>query len=398
MERNKRFRKRKRLIYIIPIFKIKYKKIMNTKVKVSTVLLLMLLAFSVTAQLGNLRDAGKRILDQKSGTTSEKITENAETTATGDLKEIANQKKISLDDEKFNIIFSSFPIDPDNKGESMKKFSADDNVYALALLPKAVKQYFSNVKSDSKLDVEIFLYSVKISPYEWIKEPVTEQLSYSGMKISGSLIENSYLIIDILPAPESTNAYGFDEVSYKKFGQKFDGPALFAEELSKKLEPGDNVIEVLIKLNYEDVAKGRFLVTGSDFGIYSNLADKLNETGAGAGMKNARLPKAERNDATMEKQMIAAVKSSNAWTNKRLDATDIIKVNIYDADWHIRRHQISGAILHRYIRAAMAVKTQSGECAYYIITFQEDYVGGKFQPMKYDGAGDKVMMDCTNVN
>jgi hypothetical protein len=55
--------------------------------------------------------------------------------------------------------------------------------------------------------------------------------------------------------------------------------------------------------------------------------------------------------------------------------------------------------LHRYIRAAVAVKTKSGECGYYpIVSFQEEYVSGKFQPLHYDGIGDFVMMDCANLN
>jgi hypothetical protein len=372
---------------------------MKTLIKMLAMCLIMAPGFNAEAQIGNIKAAGKKLLKDKTEDTRTK-TETGISDQDGKVAEKSAQhpkSKISLDGENFNIIFSSSPIDPVNPGVSKKKFASGDNVYALAVLPKAVRQYFNNVKPDSKLDVEIFLYSVKISPYEWIKDPVKEQMAYSGMKISGSLIDNKYLLIDLLPDPENTNAYGNDEIFYKKFGQKFDGPAAFAEELSNKLEPGENVIEVLIKLYYQDVATGRFSITGNDFTAYSNLADKLNEAGAGAGMKNARLPKAERNDPAMQKQMIAAVKNSNAWSNKRLDATEILKVNIYDADWHVRRHQISGAILHRYIRAAMAVRTQSGQCAYYIITFQEDYVGGKFQPMKYDGAGDKVMMECANV-
>lgn len=374
---------------------------MKTLIKIVVMSLILIAGYNTEAQIGNIKSAGKNLLKEKAGGKKSKTEDNVIENS-GNIENQSPEPKqqkpgITLEDDKFNIIFSSTAIDPDNTGASSVRFNSGDNVYALAVLPQSVRKYFSDVKPDSKLDVEIFLYSVKISPYEWIKDPVQEQLAYSGMKISGSLIDKNYLLIDLLPDPGNTNAYGNDEIFYKKFGQKFDGPAAFAEELSNKLEAGDNVVEVLIKLNYQDVATGRIMISGSDFSAYSDLADKLNELGAGAGKKNARLPKAERKDPTMEKQMIAAVKNSNAWSNKRLDATEILKVNIYDADWHIRRHEISGAILHRYIRAAMAVKTQSGQCAYYIITFQEDYAGGKFQPMKYDGAGDKVMMECVNV-
>ena len=371
---------------------------MKTILKYGISILIVLLTISASAQIGNLRNAGRRVLEQATGEKTieaeEKATEEISGKTTGD----DGKQGISLDDESFNIVFSNTPIDPLNPGVSTKRFTTDDHIYAVAYLPKTIKDYYQNVKPDARLNVEVFLYSVKISPYEWIKEPVKEQLVFSNMVISGDLINNKYLVIDLLPDPGNTNAYGTDVVSYKKFGPKFEGPVAFAENLSQKLEPGENVIEVLVKCYYQDVASARLMITGDDFSVYDGLSVKLNELASGADTKNARLPKAERNDPAMEKQMIAAVKSSNAWSNKRLDATDILRVNIYNADWHIRRHEISGAILHRYIRAAMAVKTQSGQCAYYIITFQEDYVGGKFQPMKYDGAGDKIMMECENVN
>lgn len=94
--------------------------------------------------------------------------------------------------------------------------------------------------------------------------------------------------------------------------------------------------------------------------------------------------------------MVAALKNSNDWKTGFIDGTEVLKVAI-TYDWEIRRHEISGAILHRYCIAYMAVKTKSGGCAYYRVTFQEDYVGGKFQPLRYDGVGDKVMMDCAKL-
>jgi len=361
-------------------------------------LLIVLLTISASAQIGNLRNAGRRILEQTAGGKTQEAEEKAAAEITGKPSGNDGNQGISLDDESFNIVFSPVPIDPHNPGVSTQSFTPGDHIYAVAYLPKAVKDYYQNVKPDARLNVEVFFYSVKISPYEWIKEPVKEQLVFSNMVISGDLINNKYLVIDLLPDPDNTTAYGTDGISYKKFGPKFDGPVAFAENLSQKLEPGENVIEVLVKCHYQEVASGRVMITGEDFAVYNDLAVRLNDLASGADAQSARLPKAERTDAAMERQMIAAVKGSNDWANKRLDATDVLRVNIHDADWHIRRHQISGAILHRYIRAAMAVRTQSGSCAYYIITFQEDYVGGKFQPMKYDGAGDKVMMECENVN
>ncbi len=57
--------------------------------------------------------------------------------------------------------------------------------------------------------------------------------------------------------------------------------------------------------------------------------------------------------------------------------------------------KFQGPFCIAYIRAAIAVKTKDvGTVAYYnLVTFQEDYVGGKFLPLKYDGAGDKVILN-----
>lgn len=372
---------------------------MKATVKACMVCMILFAALSATAQIGNLRNVGRRVLEEKAGEVKKDPEEKVSEGINSD-DPLHDEKKsdISLDDDSYNIVFSSGPINPLNPGGLTKQFGPAENIYAIAFLPKPVREYYQNVRPNARLNVEVFLYSVKISPYEWIKEPVKEQLVTSSMVVSGSLIDNDYLIIDLLPDPERTSAYGSDEISYRKFGPKFEGPVAFAEVLSQKLEPGENVLEVLVKCYYQDVATARLKITGDNFDTYGELSRQLNEMASGAATKNVRLPKAEKSDPTLERQMIAAVKSSNDWANKRLDATDILRVNIHDADWHIRRHQISGAILHRYIRAAMAVTTQSGACAYYIITFQEDYVGGKFQPMKYDGAGDKIMMECENVN
>ncbi len=368
---------------------------MKTKI-IFCIVATLLLSATTFAQIGKIKDAGKKIAGES--------TKQAKTTAEETVKEKAvdletqdPRKVISLDGKDANIVFSSEPIAAENLPASKKHFKTGENVYAFVTLSKSVRQHFQNVSPNAKLDVEIFLYSMKISPYEWIKDPVEEQLVFANMKVSGSLLDNKYLIIDLLPDPVNTTAYGTEEISYRKFGTNYDGPVAFAQTLSEKLEPGKNVVKVLVKLNYEDVASGLIQITGDDFEAYAGLSKKLNEAAAVAGTKSASLPKAEKTDSVMEKQMISTIKSSNAWTSKRLDATEILKLNIYDADWHIRRHQISGAILHRYIRAAVAVKTQSGTCAYYIITFQEDYIGGKFQPMKYDGATDKVTIECSNL-
>lgn len=294
------------------------------------------------------------------------------------------------------IVFSSSPIDPLNPTALKTDFKAGDHIYAVAFLPQTVTEYYSNDSPEKKVNLEVFIYSVKPPLYSYQKEDREEQLTYVNLIVSGSIKANKYLVIDIVPDPETTEAYTNPEISYKKFGTKYDGPVNFAEALAQ-LESGDNKLKVVVNCYYNFAAKGYLNITGDSFEVYNMLAQQLNNAAANAGAKNARLPKAEKSDAAMEKQMIAALKNSNDWKNGRFNATEVLKIAIHDKDWYVRRHEISGAILHRYIRAAIAVKDKSGQCAYYIVTFQEDYISGKFQPMKYDGAGDRYAINCENL-
>lgn len=294
------------------------------------------------------------------------------------------------------IIFSSSPIDPLKPVSLKTNFSAGEHIYAVAYLPQTVNAYYSHESAAKKVNLEVFIYTVKPPLYDYQKQDREEQLTYANLIVSGNIKANNYVVIDIVPDPETTEAYGNDEITYKEFGKKFDGPANFAEALAK-LEPGDNKLKIMLNCYYNQAATGILTLSGNNFEVYNQLALQLNNTAANAGAKNARMPKAEKSDPALESRMIAALKNSNDWKNGRFDATEVLRTAIYDKDWHIRRHEISGAILHRYIRAAIAVKGKSGQCAYYIVTFQEDYVGGKFQPLKYDGAGDRYAINCENV-
>ena len=215
------------------------------------------------------------------------------------------------------------------------------------------------------------------------------------MWISGTVKDNKYLVVDITPDPAKTSAYGGKEIIYKKFGNKYEGPVNFAETLGK-LAPGEHKLKVVVNCYYAPVASGEFTLTGDNFSFYTTLAEQLNNTAASAGAASAEFPKAVATDPARVTRMIAALKNSNDWKNGRFDATEILKT-VITYDWEIRRHEISGTILHRYCIAAVAVKTKSGECAYYKVTFQEDYAGGNFQPLRYDGAGDKVVLKCEKL-
>jgi len=292
------------------------------------------------------------------------------------------------------IIFSKTPINPLQVGISVNDFQAGDAIYAVGYMPQTIQELY-NAQPNAKLDVEVFIYEIKPPLYDY-QQPSEEQLTFGVMQVSGEIIKQKYLLIEIAPDPEQSTAYSTTGITFKEFGKKFDGPVNYSEALSK-MQPGKHTLKIVVRCNYADAASGIITITGEDFGMYKKLSEELNAIAQNAGAENAVMPVAKKTDAALESRMIAAFKGSNDWKTGFIDATEVLRISIYDADWYIRRNELTGAILHRYIRAAIAVKTKNGNCAYYPVTFQEDYVSGKFQPLKYDGAGDKVMMDCANV-
>ena len=299
-----------------------------------------------------------------------------------------------LSQNQGEIIFSKKMAESNVVSYPVKSFKAGDAIYSVAYLPKTVQELF-NAKPESKVQVEVYIYKVVPPLYDY-QQPGEEQLVFANMWVSGEALQKNYLVIDIVPEPDKTTAYGSAEITYKEFGKKFEGPVAFAESMAT-LQPGKHSLNFVVNCNYEPVAKGSIEIEGSDYGIYAQMAVAINQAAASAGSKNALFPKALMSNSTTESQMITALKNSNDWKTGFIDGTEVLKIAIADADWYIRHHEISGAILHRYIRAAIAYKTKDNRCAYRLITYQEDYTGEKFQPLKYDGAGDQVMIDCGNL-
>ena len=301
--------------------------------------------------------------------------------------------------DKGKIIFSKDPIDPAQPTALTNEFKAGDHIYAVALLPTTINEYYTNPEDRKKLDLEVFIYTLK-SPTAKLMfgeaQDRIEQLEYSAMIVSGTIKENKYLVIDIVPDPKTTQAYKTPEILFKEFGKKFEGPAKYAKALAQ-LESGKNKLRFVLKVNYNTAAEGILTISGDSFDIYKQFAQEFNSMAANSGADSEEMPKAMMHDAAMEAQMLAALKNSKDWANDRFKAASIVKLVISDKDWYIRRHEISGAILHRYIRASVAIKSTDGTCGYYAITYQEDYVGGKFQPMRYDGASDRHAINCNNI-
>jgi hypothetical protein len=243
--------------------------------------------------------------------------------------------------------------------------------------------------------MEVFIYELKQPLYDY-QQPSEMQLETSALVVSGDALKNNYLPLDIIPGTSDMTAYGSPDLVYKKFGKKFYGPVKFAERISK-LEPGEHEIIVKIKCNYNVVSEGKFIIKGDDYTVYQKMSDEINESASNLKTKDTVMPKSARSDKDLESEMLVAFKNSQTYKDRVKG--EVLRIVIIDPDWMIRRHQISGVILHRYIRAVIAVKNSDGTCTLWnLVTFQQDYVSNEFQETKFDGIGDPVKIPCDKVN
>jgi hypothetical protein len=290
------------------------------------------------------------------------------------------------------IVFSKTLVDPQNPAALATRFKSGDTIYALAFLEKSLLGIIgSEVK---KVDVEVFLYELKPPLYSY-QQPSEMQLESNTLAVSGDALQKIFLPLDIVPETNAMTAYGSQNLAYQKFGSEFYGPVAYAAALST-LETGEHTIIVKLNCNYQFVAEGKFVIQGSDYSGYKKMSKDLNESASGAGTKNAVMPKVALSDKGLETEMINAFKSSQTYKDRIKG--EVLRVVIVDPDWMIRRNELTGIILHRYIRAAIAIKNSDGTCTVWpLVTFQQDYVGDKFQKIKFDGVGDPYKIPCENV-
>jgi len=292
------------------------------------------------------------------------------------------------------IVFSKNMIDSSNPAELTAKFQAGDHIYSVAFLEKSILGIIGK-KSVKNTSVEVFIYELKAPLYDY-QQPSEVQLETATLWVSGDALKIKYLPLDIVPSTNELTAYGSNELVYKKYGPKFQGPIKFTERLSQ-LESGEHTILVKLRCNYNFVAEGKFVITGDDYSVYQTLSDELNVYAANSKTKSAVMPKAKRTDKKLEVEMISAFKASQTYKDRVKG--DVLRVVIIDPDWMIRRNKITSVILHRYIRSAIAVKNSDGSCTVWQnVTFQQDYVSNKFQKTKFNGIGDPYKIPCENVN
>ncbi len=299
----------------------------------------------------------------------------------------------SFAQESGEIVFSKTLIDAANPGGLTDQFQAGDHIYSMAFLGKSLLEIIGKDTAKS-VPVEVFIYDLKAPEYDY-QEPSEMQLETGALIVSGSALQTPYLPIDILPSTQALTAYVSEELMYKKYGPTFYGPIKYADRMSQ-LEAGEHTIIVRLKCNYNVVAEGTFVMTGDDYAAYKTLSAELHEFATSEKTKQAVMPKSARSDTALEEEMKAAFTASQTYKDRVKG--EILRVVIIDPDWMIRRDKLTNAILHRYIRAAIAVKDNDGTCTVWqLVTFQQDYVSDAFQATHFDGIGDPYKIPCENV-
>lgn len=120
------------------------------------------------------------------------------------------------------------------------------------------------------------------------------------------------------------------------------------------------------------------------------LATKLhNELMASRG-----LPKAGMSNPALEKQLVAIMGNLPGWNEK------FNKAIITSSSWSIKKNELTGVILYRYIAVVGTCKNADGTCFTQEFTFRQDYTGGgnyESTP-KYNSYGGKREIGCDKIN
>jgi hypothetical protein len=277
------------------------------------------------------------------------------------------------------VIFSKAPIDLNHPGPSVSSFQAGDPIYAAVILTAPVKSLCGAAISRNATKEMLEL-----------KHYVDNNFKDSGKVIVKGpyFAEATRIPMDVAPAPGRTAVYNDPNLEYQQFGNIIYGAMHWSRDLGA-LSGGTHAIRIEVEACSSPVASGEFKIAGPSFAHYAQLAPMLK----GEMTKTVTMTAPKKKDAALEATMLRAMKASSsaAWKDA------IIRTNIIDADWFLERHPVSGVILFRYIRAEVAVRGAGGCSIYRLVTFKQDYAGGQFRPVYYDGHGDKVQIPCENV-
>jgi len=299
-------------------------------------------------------------------------------------KPVPNTAMVEKSPHVGKIVFSTSPIDPKKPANLTTAFKAGDKIYAAAFI---------------KEPIDVLAKGSGPKPEFEIKPEVDGKGAYSQAGFSFVVKKDAKkancILLDIAPAPAKMVAYKDPNVIYQKKFDKYGkkGGAMQLTKYLSNLPAGKHKIK-LVLYRYGDLAVGEFEIDG-DYKPYAALFTALE----GELTKAVTLPKPKKSDKALEAAMAKVLKSSQVdWAREG----KILRVVIINPEWFLVRHKISGVILHRYIQTDVIIKDKAGDCWIMRKTsFRQNYIGGKFQPLKLDGvmtgSGSKIKIPCDKV-
>ncbi|MDX9759115.1 MAG: hypothetical protein RBU27_08150 [Bacteroidota bacterium] len=253
------------------------------------------------------------------------------------------------------IVFSSQPIvaGQENPAALRSSFTAQDDIYGMMYFRGTFKEVSGGSgRGYTKLFVD-----------------GNEKVSYD-FNLPADQAAHAWLKSEIIPDPASSTTRG---------------AAMFTKAISE-LSPRRHAIKVqTLDGDWKVLAEGEFTLDCT--GGLDRVADVHTRIGA-QKLAAVRLPEPAMRNAALEKECMAALRD---WKEKPL------KVVITDRDWTIQYHPITGAITSRIINTTVAMKKPDGGCRMFVISFQQQYAGGKYGKAQQYGVGDSADLPCDHV-
>lgn len=245
----------------------------------------------------------------------------------------------------------------ENQGQIKTSFKAGEPIYAMAYLDGAIKDF---TYASPSLILEVYVDGNYKTDHR-----------FSASKLSA---EQMFVDIEILPDPSKI---------------RHEGPENYAKGL-QSISPRKHQVEIRLVAGLSGViGVGKFELDASA-GTAPIAA--LHEKYQAFNAANVCLQASKRNDPALEKNMVAAFKATG-WEQKPVKAT------IFDANWRIVKHSVTGRILYRAIRGELTAQSPKGYCLLYFMDYMQEYQGnGSYSStVKVRQSLGSKRMDCKNL-
>lgn len=162
----------------------------------------------------------------------------------------------------------------------------------------------------------------------------------------------------------------------------------FMDELARSGDISHAITcELIFPTNKTGGIKSQFSL---DLGNGSDAIKALSTKLHNQLMAGRKLPKAGMNNPALENQMLATMQKLPGWNEK------FTKAVITSSSWNIKKNELTGAILYRYIGVIGVCNDSQGKCYTQEFTFRQDYSGaGNYESAaKYNSYGGKREINC----